>query len=46
LKSAIAEALREKIDLAAAQLDRGEGLDYETATSQLRGDLLDLIGNK
>jgi antitoxin ParD1/3/4 len=30
------EELREKIDLAAAQLDRGEGIDGETAINQLR----------
>jgi len=30
------EDLRDKIDLAAAQLDRGEGIDGETAIAQLR----------
>ncbi len=30
------EDLRDKIDLAAAQLDRGEGVDGETAIAQLR----------
>jgi antitoxin ParD1/3/4 len=33
------EDLRTKIDMAAAQLDRGEGIDGETAISQLRAKL-------
>jgi antitoxin ParD1/3/4 len=33
------EELRIKIDIAAAQLDRGEGLDGETAINQLRARL-------
>jgi antitoxin ParD1/3/4 len=30
------EEVRAKIDIAAAQLDRGEGVDGETAIAQLR----------
>jgi antitoxin ParD1/3/4 len=30
------EELRDKIDIAAAELDRGEGVDGETAINQLR----------
>lgn len=33
------EDVRAKIDLAAAQLDRGEGIDGETAIAQLRTKL-------
>ncbi|MFN7713976.1 MAG: type II toxin-antitoxin system ParD family antitoxin [Pseudanabaenaceae cyanobacterium] len=33
------EELRNKIDIAAAELDRGEGLDGETAINQLRARL-------
>jgi antitoxin ParD1/3/4 len=33
------EDVRAKIDLAAAQLDRGEGIDGETAIDQLRAKL-------
>lgn len=33
------EDVRVKIDLAAAQLDRGEGVDGETAIAQLRAKL-------
>jgi antitoxin ParD1/3/4 len=33
------EEVRAKIDLAAAQLDRGEGIDGETAIAQLRTKL-------
>jgi antitoxin ParD1/3/4 len=33
------EDVRAKIDLAAAQLDRGEGIDGETAIAQLRAKL-------
>jgi antitoxin ParD1/3/4 len=33
------EDLRAKIDMAAAQLDHGEGIDGETAISQLRAKL-------
>jgi antitoxin ParD1/3/4 len=33
------EELRNKIDIAAAELDRGEGVDGETAINQLRARL-------
>ncbi len=33
------EDLRVKIDIAAAQLDRGEGIDGETAIAQLKAKL-------
>ena len=33
------EELRNKIDIAAVELDSGEGLDGETATNQLRARL-------
>ena len=33
------EELRNKIDIAAAECDRGEGLDGETAINQLRARL-------
>ena len=33
------EELRNKIDIAAAELDRGEGLDGEIAINQLRARL-------
>ena len=33
------EELRNKIDIAAAELDRGEGLDGETAINHLRARL-------
>lgn len=33
------EEVRAKIDLAAEQLDRGEGIDGETAIAQLRAKL-------
>jgi antitoxin ParD1/3/4 len=33
------EELRNKIDIAATELDRGEGLDGETAINQLRAKL-------
>jgi antitoxin ParD1/3/4 len=33
------EEVRAKIDIAAAQLDRGEGVDGETAIAQLRAKL-------
>jgi antitoxin ParD1/3/4 len=33
------EELRNKIDIAAAELDRGEGIDGETAINQLRARL-------
>jgi len=33
------EELRNKIDIAATELDRGEGLDGETAINQLRARL-------
>ncbi len=33
------EDIRQKVDIAAAQLDRGEGIDGETAINQLREDL-------
>jgi len=33
------EELRNKIDIAAAELDQGEGIDGETAINQLRARL-------
>jgi len=33
------EEVREKIDLAAEQLDRGEGIDGETAIAEIRKQL-------
>ena len=33
------EELRNKIDIAAAELDRGEGIDGETVINQLRARL-------
>jgi antitoxin ParD1/3/4 len=38
-----AEDVRAKIDLAAAQLDRGEGIDDETAIAHLRAKLQEQI---
>lgn len=33
------EDIRQKVDIAAVQLDKGEGIDGETAISQLREKL-------